>query len=1140
MAVPSSKRRKLSHSPSPVEDDDVSIASDKQIEDMEDDAVSQDDKMDDAEELDEESDEGESEEEEEVQEKVTKAKDNKKGGRNVSQASALEASSAAYTGGTFKSNMFKLQVDQMLQNMRPRQGAREAAAGEALHSIKKQIDSMPTREPLPLLDAERDMIKKSKVAIPFPEPRPAHDVKYKLAYEKPQNINVVGSFPLKLSLRDRHAPLSIDMLVTMPKSLFQEKDYLNHRYFYKRAFYLACIAAALKSSLKDLVFQFVNFRNNPLHPVLLVQPKESTSENNWRINIIPGIPEGTFADNKLLPNKNCVRPSQSGGDDEQTQDLAPTPFYNAAIQADSHITSYLKLLHASSTSCEGYTDACMLGRVWLRQRGLASDTNKGGFGNFEWAATMANLLRTGAGSGKPVLSSGYSSYQLFKATLQYLAVKDLAKEPALLDAAGVTLATENGQPILYDGPRAQNILYKMTNWSYQHLRAEARTTLKMLGDNLFDQFDSAFILRSDNILKRYDLAVRVPCSALTSEITEDRQLLERYAKLHAVVSQGLGDRATQVVIQSPDHESWALGSARPQMERKGELLVAVNLDATNAARAVDHGPAAEQKKEAAAFRKFWGEKAELRRFRDGSILESLVWATNAGMSIIQQILTFLLYRHFGQEAAASAVFSGDECARLIKQSNGLVAFQPLMEAFKTLESDIRGMDDLPLTIRSILASDSQLRYSSIEPPLSSQRQMKRPAGVVLQFEGSGRWPDDLVAIQRTKIAFLLKIGELFGTSQEDVTHRIGLENEGEDILNQAFLDVIYPTGFSFRIRIHHDREQTLIERVLKSQSAAPSEKETAAVALVTYKRVFIKSPTHTQALQKLCTRYPVLSPTVRLMKKWFSEHLLSNHFSEEVIELFAIHTFTRPWPYNTPSSTQAAFLRTLSFLSRFDWRADPLIVDLGGDLNTDNVAAATTRFEAWRKLDPALNRVVLFVASSDDLEGTTWTDGTPAKVVCGRMTALAKAATAEVEAKSLSLDVETLFVSPLGDYDFVIHLNPTSAKSKAASGKYKNLAIAEETNADLVDYSPTDAFFQELQNVYGQSLALFYGGPGSTTIAGLWSPVTAARAWKVNLSYSTVPVKKGEEVIAEFNKTAVLAEMARLGGGLVRKIEANR
>jgi U3 small nucleolar RNA-associated protein 22 len=1169
MAVQSSKRRKLSHSPEPVEqqhdasvqavrdandDDDVGPSQDddddddddmeddmdqEQEEEDDDDEEEEEDEDDDDEQEEEENDDDDDEEEEEKEKQDAVVKTKHK--HPKSAVSSAEASSAAYTGGTFKSNMFKLQVDQMLQAMRPRQGKREATVAEALHKLKKVMDGMlEQQEALPLLHAERDLIKKHKVAIPFPEPRPRHDAKYKLAFEKPQNINVVGSFPLKVTLRERHTPLAVDMLVTMPKSLFQDKDYLNHRYFYKRAYYLACIAAALKSSsAKDFTVEFVNLHNNPLHPILLVSPNEATTENNWRIHIIPGIPEGTFSDAKLLPSRNCVRPGQSG-EDEQPSDLPATPFYNASLQADSHMTSYLKLLHASSTTCEAFTDACMLGRVWLRQRGLSSQINKGGFGNFEWAAVMANLLRTGAASGRPVLSSGYSSYQLFKATLHYLAVKDLAKEPAVLDAPTLSMSSEKGAPVFYDGPRGQNILYKMTCWSYQHVRTEARTTIKMLGDTLFDQFDSAFILRSDNILTRYDFAVRIPCAALTSDIDQDRQTLERYATIYNVISQGLGDRATQINVKSPDHESWPLGSARPNMERKGELMIAVNVDSANAARAVDHGPAAESKKEAAAFRNFWGEKAELRRFRDGSIRESLVWATNGSICILEQIMFHLLERHFGKTVAENAVFYGDACARLVKHGN----FQPLMEAFKTLETDIRAMEDLPLTIRSILAADSQLRHASIEPPMSGTRQMKRPAHVVLQFEGSGRWPDDLVAIQRTKIAFLLKIGEIFAATQEKITTRIGLENSGEDILNQAFLDIIYTSGFAFRLRIHHDREQTLIERILKSPSSAPSDKETAATALATYKRAFIKSPAHTQAMQKLCTRHPALSPTVRLLKKWFSAHLLSNHFSEQVIELFAVHTFTRPWPFNTPSSTQAAFLRTLSFLARFDWRVDPLIVDLGGDLTASHVSNATTRFEAWRKLDPALNRVVLFVASNNDIEGTTWTDGTPAKVVCGRMTALAKAATAQVDQKTLELDMNLLFVSPLADYDFVIHLNTdftcTKTRSTAGNAKFKNLVLAEETNAQIVDYAPTTAFFHELQSVYGQAVALFYGGQGSTVIAGLWSPVTAARAWKVNLSYSTVPVAKGEGVIAEINKSAILAEMARLGGELVKKVEVNR
>lgn len=153
MAVHASKRRKLSHSPSPVEQDDVSVESGSQADDVQDDALSNDDEMEDADlgaddvEGEEDEDEDESEDEEEEETKVVKAKKNKS---QKPKGASLEASSAAYTGGTFKSNMFKLQVDQMLQSIRPRQGKREATAAEALHKLKKQMDQIPSREAQPV------------------------------------------------------------------------------------------------------------------------------------------------------------------------------------------------------------------------------------------------------------------------------------------------------------------------------------------------------------------------------------------------------------------------------------------------------------------------------------------------------------------------------------------------------------------------------------------------------------------------------------------------------------------------------------------------------------------------------------------------------------------------------------------------------------------------------------------------------------------------------------------------------------------------------------------------------------------------------------------------------------------------------
>jgi len=151
----------------------------------------------------------------------------------------------------------------------------------------------------------------------------------------------------------------------------------------------------------------------------------------------------------------------------------------------------------------------------------------------------------------------------------------------------------------------------------------------------------------------------------------------------------------------------------------------------------------------------------------------------------------------------------------------------------------------------MLAADPQLSHTSVELPFKS-----RPADVIIQFEGSARWPDDMEAIQRTKVAFLLKIAKPLEDS--DIACRVGLENEDTPLENQAFMDAVYPSGAAFRLRIHHDREPTLLERLLKDRSQ--SLKLEAATALASYKRIFIRQPLHTQAIQVMRTRHPSFHP----------------------------------------------------------------------------------------------------------------------------------------------------------------------------------------------------------------------------------------------------------------------------------------
>jgi U3 small nucleolar RNA-associated protein 22 len=178
------------------------------------------------------------------------------------------------------------------------------------------------------------------------------------------------------------------------------------------------------------------------------------------VNIIPSAPPGVFPVQKLFPLKNCVRPTT----DEAAKD--PTPFYNASMAAEATYSPYLALLHSSSEKCATFTEACILGRIWLRQRGFGSAVSSGGFGHFEWAVLQAFLLKGGGPKGHGLLAAGYSNYQMFKAMLQFLAARNLVVDPLVLGTSENVKIPGNRTPIVFDGEHAVNVLFKMTSWSY--------------------------------------------------------------------------------------------------------------------------------------------------------------------------------------------------------------------------------------------------------------------------------------------------------------------------------------------------------------------------------------------------------------------------------------------------------------------------------------------------------------------------------------------------------------------------------------------------------------------------------------------------------------------------------------------------
>ncbi|GAD99854.1 conserved hypothetical protein [Paecilomyces variotii No. 5] len=1053
----------------------------------------------------------------------------------VKKAQKDRSAELALSSGLYKSNVFKLQMDDLLADLRLDYDREVSQIQEALSKIKKIIEQIPGRPAKSVKEAEKEIKSSHGVVVPFPEPRPGKETKYTMAYAKPANINVVGSFALRTGMKTAD-PYTVDLAVTMPDDLFQEKDYVNYRYFHKRAYYVACIATGLKSA-KGLEWsvKFEYQDGDSLRPVIVLRHHDDSASQMPRIRIITAINQTVFPISKTLPAKNNIRKGDTTGELNESSGES-TPYYNAALRSEATVTPYLKFLHAATQKSDSFRDACILGHTWLRQRGFGPSPQAGGLGTFEWAVIVATLMETGGPNGKAVLLPSYSSYQIFKAMMQFFSNRDLT-QPIILSADPISIPSEG--PVIYDGKRGLNVLYKMTPWSYNLLRHEARITLAMLNETRYDNFGNAFIVKVHEPMLRFDRVLSLP---LPSNVNGILSSLKYQTLLFQVLSRALGDRANLIALSSRDSEPWAVGSSSKNNSKK-TVLVGILLESKNAHRVIDQGPSAEQKEEAASFREFWGEKSELRRFKDGSIVETLVWSDQpSAPSIVHQILAYVLQRHF-ELAEESLTYIGDEYDRILDNWGGSLTssnklFQLVLDAFNSLERSLRDMADVPLTIKQLLPASPLLRHTALE---------MRPDGgvnsgivdVVLQFESSTRWPDDLAATQMTKLAFLVKIGDYLESSGEAASCRTGLENESTKLLNNGFLDIVHKSHVTFRLRIHHDREQALLENQLKSKTLAPRAKEETADALAMYKRLFIQGPRLTQALRTLCTRVPALSPTIRVMKQWFSSHLLVPHINEEFIELLTARAFLHPYPWETPSSVMTGFLRTLYFLSRWNWKQEPLIVDINESLTADTLESIRTRFAAWRKIDPAMNSVVFFAASGIDQDGITWTQyEMPSKVVAARISALAKAAVTLVRDKGADLDAAELFRPSLAPYDFVVELDPKRVANGRSGNlvKFKNL---QELGASENHKSSAAirSFVQEIQASFGNSMLLFHGDGQCRRIAGLWNPqMKKPRGLALKLAYSTMPSNDNSEDNVTINTTGILNEIARLGEGLVRTI----
>ncbi|KAI9336297.1 Nrap protein [Obelidium mucronatum] len=1114
------------------------------------------------------------------------------------------------TTDLFQSNLFRLQIAELV-NEAGLDYAKTGSLDKALHGIKAVLDACKPLKDLDLGPAVA-ALKKQGVIVPFPSKPDAEAIKYKFSFQTPEKVFIAGSYLVKTIVKSK-AGFNVDLAVQMPSSIFTEKDHVNNRYFYKRAYYLAVIAAALRKTEQYSNISFELLNKDPRRPIIVVTSASEDKSVGFghlggpggvKIRILPVIAPDLFPVHKLAPSRNNNRPASAAGGEGNTvtENLPPTPRYNSSILMDTSLVSHLNALHKQAASCSAFRDAVMLGKVWLNQRGLDSSS----FGGFLWSLVIVYLMGSGNKVNKSTdifLKESFSSYQIVKLTLDFLANHNFAEEPLFMTPNGLPIDhpdfsaqsfTKQFDCVIVDSTGRINLAAFLNASALNHLQFEAKASLSLFKDLGGDRFDSIFLKNLTEPIGYYDLVLRInkipsTFAAYKSSIELDfpskRQFFSHFTT--RLLKLAIKTRTQLIKVSDVNHQpsiAWEVDESVPEDDEESAVFIGLILNPATAYEPVEQGPASgEDENLIENFRRIWGTKSSLRRFNDGTILESVVWDFDGSAEGKQEDISFW----GGQFTQFLHEFGGVESRAVAEKRTG--SFSAATEAFNAFSRAIKGLEGIPLDITGVIACDPGLRYSS------------DAMDVLIDFESSTKWPETIPALQHMKLAFYIKLAELIAEKVSGALATVTKPDLAD--LSSGCLNVRMPSGYSFRARLRTGLEVPMSAKALKT---AQGTEDSALIHAATTRfrnvdKLFRAIASHTNRFQNVHYRYTQLSTTVRLVKRWLAAHWLAPHFSDVAIELLVTKVFVDHAPYPTaPACAFTGFMRVLELLWKWDFESEPLVVEFEkNELSTE--MRAQIRFNFTGKTDEEQEiedaavaeageeefkkrKAVMNLATLDDLTGHFWTDDGPSLIVMKRVKQLAKASLKLLKEAVMVGDdeeVDKIFITPTEGYDYIIQLDPSKLSKyhqnisyddkclPKSKSKFKNLAALDKDPLQrfLEEFNPVEKYLEDLQQAFGETMAFFYDGNGCDRIGVLLNKkiVVPLQPWRVNLPYSVKPVleeaadetvediksKKNKEAggknkkekkkraMVEPDYASIGAALERLGLGLVTSVSSS-
>jgi len=505
------------------------------------------------------------------------------------------------------------------------------------------------------------------------------------------------------------------------------------------------------------------------------------------------------------------------------------------------------------------------------------------------------------------------------------------------------------------------------------------------------------------------------------------------------------------------------------------------------------GPTADELEESKIFRKFWGERSELRRFADGIVRETILW-TKDKKQVISDILQAVLTKHWKNLCLTEYNCWAD---KLLVGQGGELQSKYLSEITPVLYQ----LDGLALPITSVTSISQEWRHSRVgvktrgwnirtnsyheNKDLCSKLEKGAPVppyvpvmDVIIQPGRSGKWPTDPEGVRRLYIAWLSEVGSALEKK---------LDNIKQFIFDENLIVVNIEKETAFRFHVGGNK---------KFEDLSELSSWLASIAVIS----------------------PAWSQGVRLAKRWISSQLMSDTVSDKAIELIMARVFLKPGQFcSAPVSAVCAFQRWLEILSTHDWNDAPLLVTSDSSFSGERA-----------KLPP------LAIVSSKDSSPSCWSSPGPNWVELNRLVKVAHLSLQQLDIEGQQNDPLVALSPSLESFEFLIQLKPSqiSNRNLAIGRKSKQVEEKELSYEDrivpVLEYNPALNFVKELNQSFHNIAKFYYDKYGGSVIG-----VKVDKGVKEQVRIGKIAGHMTRGLELEVNWGAIVEDWKILGQGMV-------